>query len=61
MLIIFLFRCFLLSLQAIRYSTSYHNKAICRRILSYMPSSEGIIVFRCRRQQMKVANYATHP
>ena len=43
MLIIFLFRCFLLSLQAIRYSTSYHNKAICRRILSYMPSSEGII------------------
>ena len=25
-----------------KISTSYHNKAICRRILSYMPSSEGI-------------------
>ena len=29
----------------VRFSTSYHNKAICRRILSYMPSSEGIFVF----------------
>jgi hypothetical protein len=26
---------------AVRYSTSYHNKAICRRIISYMPSSGG--------------------
>ena len=29
----------------VRYSTSYHNKAICRRILSYMPSLEGIFYF----------------
>ena len=33
---------FLSIFVSVRYSTSYQNKAICRRILSYMPSSEGI-------------------
>ncbi len=42
------FRHFLLTLQPVRFSTSYHNKAICRRILSYMPSSGGhfLLTFR---------------
>ena len=34
----------LYTFATVRYSTSYHNKAICRRILSYMPSSEGIFI-----------------
>ena len=40
---------FLTTFATVRYSTSYHNKAICRRILSYMPSSEGIFCFLNQR------------
>ena len=38
---------FITTFAIVRYSTSYHNKAICRRISSYMPSSEGIFIISC--------------